>query len=72
MAKYLYEANGGGPHGYFDDDEKYVYATDGRGALYYRDGKYLYAVDGSGAVAYQDGKYFYDAKGSWALWYIAD
>jgi anti-sigma factor RsiW len=72
MAKYLYEVSGGRPHGYFDDDEKYVYSADGHGALYYRDGKYLYAVNGHGAVAYQDGKYFYGMQGGKALWYLAD
>lgn len=67
MSKYLYEANGGTPYGYFSG--RYLYTTSGKASHYMSDSddKYLYTLTGQ-AEFYRSGKYWYTMNGQ-PRWY---
>jgi hypothetical protein len=65
MTRYLY-SNSGGPIGYMDSNDKYLYDVDGGQALAYWDNrhKYMYTPNGKvyGYLA-SNGKYLYTQSG---------
>ena len=70
MARYLYNSHGSGTIGYFDSNDKYLYAADSNACIAYRQGKWMYRMDDNSAWGYIQNNYLYSESDGQSIGYF--